>query len=160
MPLTSDWGLSQGRTSDSSNTTPSPSHPRRGWRAEAKAAACDGSVAIGTLVTVVSGVGIGFVIPTLEQHLQDLLGVDEVYVGLLFGLIAAAYVAASTVGGYLSDRLGHRPVMATGLGILAVCYVLLGPAPWLTAALPPLQPHPPHVRPSLAERTLFQSHPD
>jgi len=117
-------------------------------------------VAIGTLVTVVSGVGIGFVIPTLEQHLQDLLGVDEVYVGLLFGLIAAAYVAASTVGGYLSDRLGHRPVMATGLGILAVCYVLLGPAPWLTAALPPLQPHPPHVRPSLAERTLFQSHPD
>jgi hypothetical protein len=34
--------------------------------------------------------------------LQSLLDVDEFGVGLLFGLIAAAYVASSTVGGCAS----------------------------------------------------------
>lgn len=71
-------------------------------QAEAHAAACNAAVIISVMVTVVSGVGIGFVIPTLQQHLQSLLDVDEFGVGLLFGLIAAAYVASSTVGGCAS----------------------------------------------------------
>lgn len=98
----------------------------------------DMSVFTGFSATVLSGVGIGFIVPTLQAHLSKLLGLDTVGVGLMFSLIAATYIGSSAVSGWAGDRFGHRAVMVIGLLTLTVCYLLIGPAPFLSYILPDL----------------------
>lgn len=82
--------------------------------------------------TVVTGIGFGFVMPTLGPHLHSTLGLSENVIGGLLSLCAALYAAAAPLAGMLTDRLGAKPVMVIGTSLLCLAYILLGPSPIFT----------------------------
>lgn len=61
----------------------------------------------------------------LPLYLRDELGLSSQAVGLHIGLLVLVGVIATPVMGYLSDRLGRKPVLIPGLLVLSALTVLL-----------------------------------
>jgi len=80
-------------------------------------------------VTLLAGLGFGFIGPTLAPHLRSTLGASERAIGALFGLTALTYALAAPLAGVLSDAHGPVRILALGTALLAVSYLLLGPSP-------------------------------
>ncbi|KAK4213753.1 MFS general substrate transporter-like protein [Rhypophila decipiens] len=53
-------------------------------------------------------------------------GQEGVYVGLLASSFALAQLATNLIWGYLSDRMGRKPVMLLGTALLGLCFVFFG----------------------------------
>jgi fucose permease len=64
------------------------------------------------------------------------LGGSQVQLGLLLSSLFFLYPAASAGSGWLSDRLGKRPVLAVGAALIAVSFGVAAPFanPWARAA--------------------------
>jgi EmrB/QacA subfamily drug resistance transporter len=56
-------------------------------------------------------------------YLQDVLGYDTRTMGLLLAAAPIALGVVSPISGAISDRVGPRPVLVTGLGVLVVAYL-------------------------------------
>lgn len=83
----------------------------------------------GALVTLLAGIGFGYITPTLEGHLESFLGAGESVTGALFGLTAATYAMGAPIAGWLADRYGHNRVLTVGIIGMGLAYLLLGPTP-------------------------------
>ena len=56
-------------------------------------------------------------------YLQDVLGYDTRTMGLLLAAAPIALGVVSPISGAISDRVGPRPVLVTGLAVLVVAYL-------------------------------------
>ncbi|MNX85339.1 Tetracycline resistance protein, class C [compost metagenome] len=87
-----------------------------------------------TLFCVMTGFGI--IIPALPYLTVDTFKLDSRTVGLLLASYSAMNVLCAPFWGRLSDRIGRKPVLLTGLAGLAVSFVIFGLAqdPWVLFA--------------------------
>jgi MFS family permease len=76
-------------------------------------------------------------------YLQDVLGYDTRTMGLLLAAAPIALGVVSPISGAISDRIGPRPVLVTGLVVLVVAYlglttlgVATSAANWLLLVIP------------------------
>ncbi len=67
----------------------------------------------------------GLLIPVFPEYAPR-LGVDESFVGIVFGLYAAMLLLFSIPMGLLSDRVGRRPLIVAGMLLLALATALFG----------------------------------
>ena len=92
------------------------------------------------LVVMIDMIGFGIVIPFLTYFIEDLATIQGVVeVGLWVGLMMMSYSAAqflfSPFWGSLSDRLGRKPVLLTGLVGNTVFFTVFGISTSLIMAL-------------------------
>ena len=66
-------------------------------------------------------------LPTMVASFEEIPdGEEGLYVGLLASAFALAQLATNLFWGYLSDRVGRKPVMLLGTALLMVCFVFFG----------------------------------
>lgn len=79
-------------------------------------------------------------VPSLIRQVQRDFAQDDAGLGFFFLVHAATYVAGSFGGGLLTERIGRRPVLAVGAGLVALGLVALAVVPdwslFLLAAVP------------------------
>ncbi|MEW6771113.1 MAG: MFS transporter [Bacillota bacterium] len=75
-------------------------------------------------VALLTTLGYAVIIPILPLYLKENLGFSASLIGLIFGAYAAAETLAKTPLGFVSDRIGRRSVIITGL---LLCF----PVPYL-----------------------------
>jgi len=90
-----------------------------------------GTLLVLFLVVMIDMIGFGIVIPFLTFFIDDLASLEGVLeIGFWVGLMMAGYSAAqflfSPFWGALSDRIGRRPVLMTGLVGNTVFFVIFG----------------------------------
>lgn len=78
---------------------------------------------------------VGFIDPTWSKHLKYVLGFSSAGAGGMFMLPVLFYVVGSGAAGGLSDAVGPKPVMVGGFGMLALAWLFIGPAPFISTAL-------------------------
>lgn len=70
---------------------------------------------------------IGPYLPTMVASFGEIpAGEEGLYVGLLASAFALAQLTTNLLWGWLSDRVGRKPVMLLGTGLLMVCFVFFG----------------------------------
>jgi MFS family permease len=74
------------------------------------------------------------VIPSFVVHLRDNLAIAGVALGLMLGVKSLLMRAFGVLGGYLSDRIGRRPIIVGGMLCEVAGFALLGFASSSTAA--------------------------
>lgn len=84
-------------------------------------------------VTVAGSFGYGMLEPLLPVDLNHRFGLTSAGTGLLFGALSMAFTLCQPVFGYLSDRLGRKPLVTGGLLATAITAPWLGQAPTLEA---------------------------
>ena len=94
-------------------------------------------VAAGQLLNVF-GAGLVYPFATIHFHLEVGIALSLVGLGLLVRNVATA--VATTVGGYLADRIGRKPVMVTAMAGNAVTLAGYAFVPAIAAAVGPLEP--------------------
>ena len=92
------------------------------------------------LVVMIDMIGFGIVIPFLTYFIEDLASIQGVMeIGLWVGLMMVSYSAAqflfSPLWGSLSDRLGRKPIILTGLVGNTVFFAVFGISTSLLMAL-------------------------
>jgi len=69
------------------------------------------------LISLLGTLGFAVIFPTLPLYLSEDLGISAGIIGLIFGAYAASETIFKTPLGFLSDRLGRRPLIIAGLAI-------------------------------------------
>ncbi|KAK1830645.1 major facilitator superfamily domain-containing protein [Podospora conica] len=70
---------------------------------------------------------IGPYLPTMVASFDEIPdGQEGLYVGLLASAFALAQLATNLFWGYLSDRIGRKPVMLLGTALLMGCFICFG----------------------------------
>lgn len=70
---------------------------------------------------------IGPYLPTMVAAFPEIPdGEAGLYVGLLASSFAMAQLMTNFMWGYLSDRVGRKPIMLIGTGLLALCFAFFG----------------------------------
>lgn len=70
---------------------------------------------------------IGPYLPAMVASFEEIPnGQEGLYVGLLASAFALAQLTTNLFWGYLSDRIGRKPVMLLGTSLLMVCFVCFG----------------------------------
>ena len=70
---------------------------------------------------------IGPYLPAMVASFDDIPdGQEGLYVGLLASAFALAQLTTNLLWGYLSDRIGRKPVMLLGTSLLTVCFLFFG----------------------------------
>jgi MFS family permease len=92
------------------------------------------------LVVMIDMIGFGIVIPFLTYFIEDLASIEGVMeIGLWVGLMMVSYSTAqflfSPLWGSLSDRLGRKPIILTGLVGNTVFFAVFGISTSLVMAL-------------------------
>lgn len=70
-----------------------------------------------------------FTLPFLAVVLVDDFSVQVQTAGAIVALFGVATIPSRLIGGFLSDRIGHRSTIAWGLTLTAVFQLLLAAAP-------------------------------
>ena len=104
-------------------TTGNP-HRLRAFRSRI-AASPDAILVLVALVIFMDMAIYGLLIPVFPEYAPR-LGVDESFVGIVFGLYAAMLLLFSIPMGLLSDRVGRRPLIVVGMLLLALATALFG----------------------------------
>jgi len=115
--------------------SPEPAHPPW-WRHP--------TILLASLALVADAAALGFLDPTLSQHLLLLLNLPSLSIGLLFAVPSLLYSLAALFGvSHLTHLIGLKNTVTTGLVFVSLGFLLLGPAPlpFLPPSLPlPLPP--------------------
>ncbi|MFB6892190.1 MFS transporter [Kitasatospora sp. NPDC056327] len=80
----------------------------------------------GTLSLTLVQVGNGGLLLVLTQYLQFVLGYSPMKAGLAFVPMAVAALIGNGAGAGLVAKFGHRPLVLTGMALMAGAFVLLG----------------------------------
>lgn len=99
-------------------------HRLRAFRSRI-AASPDAILVLVALVIFMDMAIYGLLIPVFPEYAPR-LGVDESFVGIVFGLYAAMLLLFSIPMGLLSDRVGRRPLIVVGMLLLALATALFG----------------------------------
>ncbi|XP_015251455.1 PREDICTED: MFS-type transporter SLC18B1 [Cyprinodon variegatus] len=93
----------------------------------------NGKVVLICFVLVTISSGLGFIDATLSLFAMKTFGLSSGYVGLLLIGLSLPYCLASPLIGYFTDKypVTRTGFTVTGAVITAVCFFLLGPAPFL-----------------------------
>lgn len=75
---------------------------------------------------VITGIGVGFLMPISVLFYYDKFGIEPVEIGFILSVTGLIGIAASWVGGRVSDRIGRKPVLAVG-GFAARIFSLVLP---------------------------------
>ncbi|MCK9278196.1 MAG: MFS transporter [Methanoculleus sp.] len=89
------------------------------------AASPDAILVLVVLVIFMDMMIYGLLIPVFPEYAPR-LGVDESVIGVVFGIYAAMLLLFSIPMGLLSDRVGRRPLIVTGMLLLALATALFG----------------------------------
>jgi MFS family permease len=79
----------------------------------------------GSLSLALLQIGNGGLLLVLTQYLQFVLGYSPIKAGLAFVPLAVAALAGNTIGATAATRLGNRPVILTGMLVMAASFGLL-----------------------------------
>nr|POE59159.1 putative membrane protein [Quercus suber] len=89
-----------------------------------------GQLAILAVIALAEQTALNSISPYLPDMASTFDGVDESQVGLYVGLIASAFALAQFITnfawGWLSDRVGRKPIVLTGTLFTAVCFIAFG----------------------------------
>lgn len=89
-----------------------------------------GQLAILAVIALAEQTALNSISPYLPDMASQFDGVDESHVGLYVGLIASAFALAqfttNFAWGWLSDRVGRKPIVLTGTLLTAACFVAFG----------------------------------
>jgi EmrB/QacA subfamily drug resistance transporter len=80
---------------------------------------------VGLITGFITFVAIAGTILLLPFYLENVLGYPPRQVGLLLAVVPVALGITAPISGYLSDKLGTRPITVVGLAILVVGYFAL-----------------------------------
>lgn len=88
-----------------------------------------GRLALAALFTTIllDFMGFSILIPVLPRHLEH-LGADRIHVGIVLALYIIAMVLFLPLWGWISDRVGRRPVLLACLVGTAASFLLMAPA--------------------------------
>lgn len=91
-------------------------------------------------LVLIQSLGVTAVLPVLPLY-ADAHGADLAFIGWMVGAYMAANLLATYPVGWLSDRLGRRPLMAAGMALygLASLGFLIVPHPWAFVLLRALE---------------------
>ncbi|MCD1293454.1 MFS transporter [Methanocella sp. CWC-04] len=67
----------------------------------------------------------GLIIPVVPSYSLS-LGADELIIGIIFGAYSAALLIAGIPFGFLADRIGRRPLLISGMLLLALSTAIFG----------------------------------
>src|SRR3954468_7420302 len=88
------------------------------------------------VVTLLSLVAVGAVLPVLPRYVRGPLGAGDFAVGLVIGAFAFTALAGRPLAGRIADLRGRRPVVAAGSFLAAIAgglYFVPGGLPTLLA---------------------------
>ena len=85
----------------------------------------DSKVTLVVLLVSVVSFGLGMLEPILPLHLARKFNMDSRDIGLFFGCFSLAFSVIQPVWGYVSDRIGYRPLILTGLVSAAIMIPVL-----------------------------------
>ncbi len=71
----------------------------------------------------------GVLVPSLVRQVESRFAVDDAALGLWYLATSLAYATGSLSGGFLTERLGRRRILATAAGLLVAGFALQGAAP-------------------------------
>ena len=69
----------------------------------------------------INGVGVGFLMPLMALFYNDKFGIEPLEIGLILSISGFIGFLASWAAGRLSDRIGRKPLIATGSFISRIC---------------------------------------
>ncbi|MFQ6076379.1 MAG: MFS transporter, partial [Candidatus Bathyarchaeia archaeon] len=78
----------------------------------------------------------GVVGTILPIYARDYLHLDVALIGTLMAVRSVGYIAITVLAGFLSDRVGRRPVLLTGLAVIGLSVFLLSAAGALQLLVP------------------------
>jgi len=73
------------------------------------------------VTTFVSGLSLGFIMPIMALFYNDKFGIEAVEIGLILSISGFIGLLASWAAGRLSDRVGRKPLIATGSFLSPLC---------------------------------------
>eukprot|EP00215_Chloropicon_roscoffensis_P006386 CAMPEP_0197508454 /NCGR_PEP_ID=MMETSP1312-20131121/29703_1 /TAXON_ID=464262 /ORGANISM="Genus nov. species nov., Strain RCC2335" /LENGTH=564 /DNA_ID=CAMNT_0043056209 /DNA_START=68 /DNA_END=1762 /DNA_ORIENTATION=- len=82
---------------------------------------------LSALVLLIGTGAFGWVETILSLHLQDDLGFQDKYIGMVFAVINVTYSLCGPFVGALADKFGYKPIMIAGLALTGVSFVMVGP---------------------------------
>ncbi|EME48330.1 hypothetical protein DOTSEDRAFT_76014 [Dothistroma septosporum NZE10] len=89
-----------------------------------------GQLAILAVIALAEQTALNSISPYLPDMASSFPEVDEAKIGLYVGIIASAFAGAqfatNFMWGWLSDRIGRKPVVLTGTILTAACFVAFG----------------------------------
>jgi MFS family permease len=105
------------------------------------------SILLVSLALIADAAALGFLDPTLSQHLLLLLNLPSKAIGLVFALPPLLYSSAALLlVAPLTDRYGNKATITHGLLLVSLGFLLIGPLP--LPSLPSSSSLPPSLPPS------------
>lgn len=83
------------------------------------------SVKVLLMSTFFTGIGVGFIMPIMSLFYTDKFGITPVEIGIILSISGFIGLLASWVAGRLSDRVGRKPLIATGSLLSRSCGFVL-----------------------------------
>ncbi|KAK9905907.1 hypothetical protein WJX75_008740 [Coccomyxa subellipsoidea] len=96
------------------------------------------SVSVLLVAAMLAAGSLTFLDPLLGPFLQSVWKFDVATVGLCFGVSAVLYAIVTPFAGWLGDKVGMLVIIVAGFVLMAIAYIMLGPAPPLQPLLGPL----------------------
>ena len=84
------------------------------------------------LATIFSIVGLGMIVPVLPFQVEA-LGGEKGHAPYIFSAFSAAAVISTPIWGWMSDRIGRKPVLLASAGVTMLSYLWLANVDTLTA---------------------------
>jgi len=67
-------------------------------------------------------IGYGMVLALLPVYLAEYLGIGIKYIGIIIAMFSFSELIAKAPGGWLADRIGRKPVLLVGIGLITLSF--------------------------------------
>ena len=96
-------------------------------------------LAVLAIIALIEQTALNSIAPYLAAMVASFPGVDPDQIGIFFGLVASAFAfaqfATNFFWGWLSDKIGRKPVILLGTALTAACFIAFGCSRTLWQAL-------------------------
>lgn len=70
-------------------------------------------------------IGYGMILALLPVYLADYLGISIKYIGIIIAMFSLSELIAKAPGGWLADRVGRKPILLGGIGLITLSFFLI-----------------------------------